>query len=158
MTASRAALVRVTVALWAAASGAACASGAPTDPTTAPAGQQAEGNTVPQIDADRAAATARQVFRTDVLPRQPAAARLAYLLDAQAPSTGERPCRDLQRQITASLGAGVAAATLYGSIAALDRAGSCWDVRWDGRRGPGLGAAVDAASGAALLLWEMPEG
>jgi len=64
----------------------------------------------------------------------------------------------LQRQIEARLGSGVGAATLHGSIAALDRKGTCWAVSWDGRRGPGLGAAIDAASGAALFLWEMPEG
>jgi hypothetical protein len=123
-----------------------------------PAGLQAQESTVPHIDANQATVIAKQVFRNEVVPKQPSAARLDHLLDDEGPTTLARSCRDVQRQIEARLGSGVGAATLHGSIAALDRKGTCWVVSWDGRRGPGLGAAIDAASGAALFLWEMPEG
>ncbi len=150
-------VLQLAVAACVVTSESACASPAPASPATGPADMQAEESTVPHIDANRATVIAKQAFRNEVVPKQPGAARLDHLLD-DGPTTFERPCRDLQRQIEARLGSGVGAATLHGSIAALDRKGTCWAVSWDGRRGPGLGAAIDAASGAALFLWEMPEG
>ena len=151
-------VLRLAVAACVVTSESAGASPAPASPTTGPAGMQAQESTVPHIDANRATVIAKQVFRNEVVPEQPTAARLDHLLDEEGPTTLERACRDLQRQIEARLGSGVGAATLHGSIAALDREGTCWVVSWDGRRGPGLGAAIDAATGTALFLWEMPEG
>src|SRR5207244_11332064 len=132
-------VLQLAVAVCVVTSEAACASPAPASPTTGPADMQAEESTVPHIDANRATVIAKQAFRNEVVPKQPGAARLDHLLD-EGPTTFERPCRDLQRQIEERLGSGVGAATLNGSIADLDRQGTYWAVRWIGSRETGLGA------------------
>ena len=105
-------------------------------------------------DAAAAAARYRSFHQASIAPAlSEAKRRRAAALLARDPGTRHLPCRGATRGIADS----AAPRPLHGSLGALDRDGDCWVLRWDGRRSPGLGAAV-GDDGAVLLAWWIPEG
>ncbi len=105
-------------------------------------------------DAAAAEARYRAFHRTTLAPRLGAAdRRRAEGLLERKPAVERVSCRDARRTIAAT----DPPPPLHGSLAALERAGDCWILRWDGLLGLGLGAAV-APDGDVLLAWWMPEG
>ncbi len=105
-------------------------------------------------DAADAEARFRAVQGATIAPRFSKSDRVrAEGLLARAPSSERSTCRDARTAIAAS---GVPE-TLHGSLQALDRAGECWVLRWDGQLGLGLGAVV-ARDGTVLLSWWIPDG
>jgi hypothetical protein len=105
-------------------------------------------------DASAAEARYRDWHRTTLAPRLSATDRKrADGLLARGPAAERASCRAARDAIAAT----GAAPILSGSLAALDRDGACWVLRWEGQLGLGLGAVV-ATDGAVLLAWWIPEG
>jgi hypothetical protein len=105
-------------------------------------------------DARAAEARYRAFHAASIAPALPATERRrAEGLLGRSPAVERGPCRRAREGIAAS---GTPRA-LHGSLEALDRAGACWTLRWDGLLGVGLGAVV-ARDGTVLLAWWIPEG
>ena len=102
-------------------------------------------------DAPAAEARYREWHRTHLAPTLGAEDRKqAEGLIARRPNVKHSSCREARKVAEAR-------SPLHGSLAALDRDGDCWVLRWDGMLGLGLGAVV-AEDGEVLLAWWIPEG
>jgi hypothetical protein len=47
---------------------------------------------------------------------------------------------------------------IYGTLAALDRDGGCWEVTYEGGMKLEVAGYLDPQSGALLMVWRIPEG
>ena len=74
------------------------------------------------------------------------------------PSVHRQSCRALRTQLVETLGPAASEPQLWGTAQQLDRAGSCWQLHWDGQLESGMSAVIEAAQGRVLALWFTPEG
>jgi hypothetical protein len=118
----------------------------------------------PQRDsALRTAHAARARFQRfaeqDLLPALEAGERNQFAeLFRTRPSVLRTSCETQRQRILQTLGGTQASHLLRGSMANLERPGSCWAVEYSGHLDLGLAASLDPETGAILAVWVIPEG
>jgi hypothetical protein len=113
----------------------------------------------PVRTAQEAEARFRRAFDREISPTLTSEDRaLAERRLATRPSVHRQSCRVLRTQLVETLGPAASETLLRGTAQQLDRAGSCWQLHWDGQLESGLSAVIEAAQGRVLALWFTPEG